>query len=125
MVDVPVAVATIACVMMTVALTWASWSARDSMEERVIGAVTKQNELTSIVANLTKEVDDLMLDVSAFQRRQTALRSRKEALAGKSGTAEVEKLNELKTKTVSDLKRIKDFIEASKKELLDFINKKS
>lgn len=125
LVDVPVAATTIACVLMTVALTWASWSARDSMEERVIAAVNKQNDLTSIVANLTKDVDDLMQEVSTFQRRQATVRSRKDTLAGKSGTAELDKLNVLKTKTVGDLKRIKDFIEASKKELLEFINKKT
>lgn len=122
--DLSLFVALLAALVMAAGLLWTSSQVREDVDARVAAAVERQNALTSAAANLTAEIDDVMSRLTTVQATRQDVNKRREKLAAKVAAAETARVVALKDKAKSELKRIKNLIDASKKELYEFLNKK-
>lgn len=121
--DVPLAVAIAATTLLTLALVWGNAETREALETRLAEATERQNELTHVVANMTAEIDQLMEELTNLEARRAALEKRRDAVALGGRQLEAAKVADLRSKAKKELRRVHDIIDASKKELLEFLKK--
>jgi hypothetical protein len=122
--DGPLICALVLTVLVSVALLWANTATHAAIDERVVAAATRQNELTALVANLTTDVDAVVEELMTLQQQRNGLEKRRAAVALGAGELELQKVQGLRDRTRKELRRIHDVIDSSKKELMEFINKK-
>jgi outer membrane murein-binding lipoprotein Lpp len=77
--DGPLICALVLTVLVSVALLWANTATHAAIDERVVAAATRQNELTALVANLTTDVDAVVEELMTLAGSNSATASRSDA----------------------------------------------
>ena len=122
--DGPLAIALVVTLALTVMLTLGNTQAREDVEARVVGLAAAQNELTSLASNMTTEVDELLEEVTRLESQRAGLEKRRDAVATGGTQLELQRVLQLRERSKKELRRVHDAIDAAKKELMEFINKK-